>query len=98
MTSHEPSSTARTGSGGVVGRLRGMRRRLLLLTGLGVAVAVKAATDAAPAAEALGRLNGYPPGYSPFDGQSDGVQGYAVGPNNAGAFGRNNDSNGVGVY
>ncbi len=32
------------------------------------------------------------------DGNPDGVQGYTMGANNAGVFGRNNDSNGVGVF
>jgi hypothetical protein len=78
-----------------------MRRRLLLLSGLGAAVAVKVATDAAAPAQAAGRVVGAPLGYDTnpgYDAPSDGVQGYAVGANNAGTFGRNNDLNGVGVY
>ncbi|MGI8689930.1 MAG: hypothetical protein ACR2M3_15240, partial [Thermomicrobiales bacterium] len=34
----------------------------------------------------------------PQDGNPDGIQGYTAGQNNAGVFGRNNDSNGIGVF
>ena len=74
------------------------RRRLMLLGGLVAALASKTASEAPRVAHAAGQLIGAPVGYAPYDGQADGVQGYAVGANNAGTLGRNNDLNGVGVY
>ena len=74
------------------------RRRLLALVGLGAGVATQAGIGSDRPAEATGPvvgMNGY--AGSP-DAMANGVQGYAVGVNNAGTFGRNNDLNGVGVY
>ena len=74
------------------------RRRLLALGGVGAALASRAITETPRVAQATGPvvgMNNY--GGSP-DAGADGVQGYAIGANNAGTFGRNNDLNGVGVY
>ncbi len=83
---------------GPIGRFGGLRRRLFLLTGLGAAAVAKAVIDAPTPTHAAGFVVGAPPGYTPIDPPSDGVQGYAVGANAAGTFGRNNDLNGVGVH
>ena len=98
MTDEVTSRSDRSRLSGISRRLGRTRRRLLLLAGVGAAVAAKVATDAASTVQAAGRVIGAPLGYTPYDAQSDGVQGYAVGADNAGTLGRNNDLNGVGVY
>jgi hypothetical protein len=74
------------------------RRKLFALIGLGAGVAAKAGLGSGETAHASAPvvgMNGFAGGP---DLMEDGVQGYAIGQNNAGTFGRNNDLNGVGVY
>lgn len=73
------------------------RRRLFALVGLGVG-AVQAGLGSERQAEATGPVVGINNYAGSPDAMADGVQGYAVGANNAGTFGRNNDLNGVGVF
>lgn len=98
MGTRDPRRTLRPDGSAVARRLGFVRRRLVLFAGLSAVLGVKMASDTARPAQADGRVIGAPLGYAPYDSQSDGVQGYAVGQNNAGALGRNNDLNGVGVY
>jgi hypothetical protein len=74
------------------------RRKLLALVGLGAGVAAQAGLGSERTAQATGPVVGTNAFGGSLDPAADGVQGYAVGANNAGTFGRNNDLNGVGVY
>ncbi len=98
MGEQRSAKAGTTAKSGPVGRFGVLRRRLFLLTGLGAAAVAKAVIDAPAPAHAAGFVVGAPPGYAPVDAQADGVQGYAIGADNAGTFGRNNDLNGVGVH
>jgi hypothetical protein len=74
------------------------RRKLLALVGLGAGVAAQAGLGSERTAHATGPVIGTNNYSGSLDSAADGVQGYAVGQNNAGTFGRNNDLSGVGVY
>jgi hypothetical protein len=74
------------------------RRRLLALGGVGAALATNALSASPRVAEATGPVIGMNNYTGTADANADGVQGYAVGANNAGTFGRNNDLDGTGVY
>lgn len=95
---------------GRTGRRRRRRHALMgwLAAGLGVAALNRLDTQAAQAASGDPVLAGQivdataptrvrnSVSYTP-DSTADGVQGYAAGGNNSGLFGRNNDTNGIGI-